>query len=169
MIAAAQDQFRQNQPFGYRQEGGPIGAADPREDSFDDEEESSGQPIMGGGEQPSFGTRDPQPYLPRDAQFFSPRDQQQFGGRPQHGGQRGERGDSDGNVDRLPSFITGGGPQPAQQSGPPPQQGHHSHQNHGSNGYENQGGGDRFPLHRRRRRHRGPRPDSQSSHQDDGE
>jgi Domain of unknown function (DUF4167) len=167
MIAAAQDQFRQNQPFGYRQEGAPIGAADPREDSFDDEEESQGQPIMGGGEQPSFGTRDPQPYLPRDAQFFSPRDQQQFGGRPQHGGQRGERGDGDGNVDRLPSFITGGGPQPAQQSGPP-QQGHHNHQNHGSNGYENQGG-DRFPLHRRRRRHRGPRPDSQSNHQDDGE
>lgn len=29
-------------------------------------------------------------------------------------------------------------------------------QGNGQNGYDNQGG-DRFPLHRRRRRHRGPR------------
>src|SRR5262249_38954326 len=76
MIAAAQDQFRQNQPFGYRKEGAG-GAADPRNESFEDgEDESMGQHVSG-GEQPSFGTRDPQPYLPRDAQFFSPREQQQ--------------------------------------------------------------------------------------------
>src|SRR5215469_6191324 len=62
MIAAMQDQFRQNQPF-YRPEGA-TGAADPRDDSYEEgEEESGGQPIGGGGEQPSFGTRDPQPYL----------------------------------------------------------------------------------------------------------
>src|SRR5215813_2969642 len=49
-----------------------------QEQSFDDgEEEAAVAPVQaGGGEQPSFCTRDPQPYLPRDAQFFSPRDQQ---------------------------------------------------------------------------------------------
>jgi hypothetical protein len=117
-------------------------------------------PMQGGAaEQPSFGTRDPQPYLPRDAQFFSPRDQQQYGGRPpqQQGGERPPRGD-EGNVDRLPSFITGGQPQaqPAQQG----VGGNPGGQPHGQNGYDNQGGGgDRFPMHRRRRRHRGPRGD----------
>jgi hypothetical protein len=56
-------------------------------------------------------------------------------------------------VERLPSFITGG-----QQ---PPQHQPHQGQGHqpGSNGHDNQP--DRFPLHRRRRRHRGPRPDIQ--------
>ena len=49
------------------------------------------------------------------------------------------------NVDALPAFITGGAPQPQ-----PPQ---------AQNGYENGGQPDRFPLHRRRRRHRGPRGD----------
>ena len=54
--------------------------------------------------------------------------------------------DANANVDRLPSFITGG-------------QQHQPHQGpqQGQNGHDRQG--DRFPLHRRRRRHRGPRPD----------
>jgi hypothetical protein len=156
LIASMQEQFRQNQPF-YRPEG-VTGAADPREDSFDgDEDESMGQPI-GAGEQPSFGTRDPQPYLPRDAQFFSPRDQQQqYGGRQQHNAPAG-RGENDGNMERLPSFITGGGQ---------PQGNGQHHTSHGQNGHDNhQGGGDRFPLHRRRRRHRGPRPDMQGGSND---
>ncbi|HVX92042.1 MAG TPA: DUF4167 domain-containing protein [Xanthobacteraceae bacterium] len=135
LIAAAQEQFRQGQPF-YRPEGG---AADPRDDAFDDsEDEVPGYPGAG-GEQPTYGTRDPQPYLPRDAQFYPPREGQPYGGRQPQGGGRGE---DSGNVDRLPSFITGGG-QP---------------QGHQANGHDNQGG-DRFPLHRRRRRHRGPRGD----------
>src|SRR5689334_5399337 len=135
VIAAAQEQFRQSQPF-YR----PEGAADPREDTFEDgEEEPFGH---GGGEQHAFGTREPQPYLPRDAQFYPQRES--HGGRQQQGAPRNEEG---GNVDRLPSFITGGGQQ------------QHGHQSHGSNGHDHQGG-DRFPLHRRRRRHRGgPRGD----------
>jgi len=122
---------------------------------------------VGGGEQPSFGTRDPQPYLPRDAQFFSPRDQHQYRDQQQHGGRHNDgrrnnappRGENDGNMDSLPSFITGGGqPQGNGQQG--------SHQAHGPNGHDNQGG-DRFPLHRRRRRHRGPRPDTQGGDSDD--
>jgi hypothetical protein len=55
---------------------------------------------------------------------------------------------SDADVDRLPSFITGG--QPPHQAGPQQSQAPTN-----SNGYDGQS--DRFPLHRRRRRHRGPR------------
>jgi len=160
MIAAVQEQFRQNQPNFYRPEGGgndTYAGNDAQDESFDDgEDENAGQPAQAaGGEQPSFGTRDPQPYLPRDAQFFSPRDQQ-YGGRPPQG-DRPYRAPDDGGVDRLPSFITGG-QSPQQQ--PPQQQGGQGNPNpqaHGSNGYDNQG--DRFPMHRRRRRHRGPRGD----------
>jgi hypothetical protein len=128
-----------------------------QDESYDEgEEETAAQPPMQAGEQPQFGTRDPQPYLPRDAQFFSPRDQQ-YGGRQPQGGERHNRGGDDGNVDRLPSFITGGQPLPQQ-----PHQNAAGNQGapaHGQNGFDNQGGGDRFPMHRRRRRHRGPRGD----------
>lgn len=154
MIAAVQEQFRQNQPNFYRPEGGgndTFSGNDAQDESFDDSEDEGAtqQPAQAGGEQPSFGTRDPQPYLPRDAQFFSPRDQQY--GRAQQGGERPYRAPEDGGVDRLPSFITGG--QQPQQAAP----GNPNPQAHGQNGYDNQG--DRFPMHRRRRRHRGPRGD----------
>jgi Domain of unknown function (DUF4167) len=160
MIAAVQEQFRQNQPNFYRPEGGSgndtHSGNDMQDESFDEgEDEGAGQPPMQpAGEQPQFGTRDPQPYLPRDAQFFSPREQQ-YGGRPPQGGERHQRGGDEGNVDRLPSFITGGQPQ-----SPTPHQnapGNQGPQAHGQNGFDNQG--DRFPMHRRRRRHRGPRGD----------
>ena len=165
MIAAVQEQFRQNQPNNfYRPEGATgndtHGGNDMQDESYDEgDDEGAPAPAQGAGEQPSFGTRDPQPYLPRDAQFFSPREQQ-YGGRPQQqgGGERHQRGD-EGSVDRLPSFITGG------QSQPPPQQhqgGQGNPGQHAQNGYDGQGErnqGDRFPMHRRRRRHRGPRGD----------
>src|SRR5690349_17424611 len=90
MIAAVQEQFRQNQPNFYRPEGqsgnDTHGGNDMQDEAFDEgEEEGAAAPTQAGGaEQPAFGTRDPQPYLPRDAQFFSPREQQQYGGgRPQ--------------------------------------------------------------------------------------
>jgi hypothetical protein len=155
LIAAAQEQFRQTAPF-FRPEGG----SDMRDDVGDDGEED-----MGGVPEPSdqvaFGTRDPQPYLPRDVQFFSSREQPSHGGRqPQHHQHQPQR--EDGNIERLPSFITGGGP-PAPQAGP---------QGNGQNGFDAQPQGDRFPLHRRRRRHRGPRDTSQGgqsmSDSDDG-
>ena len=113
LIAAAQEQFRQTTPF-FRPEGG----SDMRDDYGDDGEDDVGG-APGPNEQVAFGTRDPQPYLPRDAQFFSPREQQQpYGGRhPQHQPQRG--GEEDGNVERLPSFITGGGAPAAPQAGAP--------------------------------------------------
>lgn len=143
LIAAAQEQFRQQNPQFNRPEGDMR--ADVRDDSFDDgDEESVGnqQPAQGGE---VYGTREPQPYLPREAQPF-PTPQQPQPRQQQH---------DNGDVDRLPSFITGGQPQNAagQQAG------------QGQNGHDGQP--DRFPLHRRRRRHRGPRPEFQGGQRDD--
>ena len=143
LIAAAQEQFRQNNPHLPRQESEITGARDEAFDDGDADSEGQPQPSPSMVEQP-YGTGE-QPYLPRDAQPFPHRDQPQpQAPRPHPGGAPAYTGD----VDRLPSFITGGqsaGPQP----GPP---------GNGQNGHESQG--DRFPLQRRRRRHRGPRPDA---------
>lgn len=141
LIAAAQEQFRQQNPYynAQQQPGAPQqqGAAD----DFDDEDD--GQP---------FGQNEPyspqmqqqpqqaQPYLPRDAQPFPPRDQQQHRA-PQHQQpqQPYPQPVEGGDVNGLPAFITGG--QPQQPNG---------------GGHEQQGGdrNERFG-HRRRRRHRG--------------
>ncbi len=150
LIATAQEQFRQNNPHFPRPETPVAGA---RDDAFDDGDDDGQQPRMGSGEEP-YGMGEPQPFLPRDAQPYpqhqqhqphQPHQPRQQGGAPVEGG---------GEVDRLPSFITGGhAPQ------------HQGNPGHGQNGHDNQP--DRFPLHRRRRRHRGgPRHDTQGgSHQ----
>jgi hypothetical protein len=137
LIAAAQEQFRQNNPQFYRPENE---SRDMRDDGFDDGDDAP-QGMPGPGEVP-FGPGEPQPYLARDAQPYPAREQQPYAPRPQPQ----QPSEQTGDVDRLPSFITGGQPQPAQ-----------NHQGYGQNGHDNQG--DRFPLHRRRRRHRGPRHD----------
>jgi hypothetical protein len=126
---------------------------------------------MGG--EPGFGGQEPQPYIPREAQPFPSRDTQAYPPResqpfpPREGQQQPHYGrqhyappppnaDPSPDVDRLPSFITGGTPQP--------------HQGNGQNGYEGgqqqqqQQQSDRYPMHRRRRRHRGPRGDSPAHH-----
>jgi hypothetical protein len=161
MIAAAQEQFRQNQPTFYRADGQPQ---QNNFDSSDDDDDGSDAQIGGGGE-PGYGPREPQPqphiqqghpYPTREPQpSFNHREQQQQHHYRQQNAQQNAQptGNETGNVDRLPSFITGGGPQPPQ----PPFQGQ------GQNGHENQS--DRFPLHRRRRRHRGPRNDVGNSPQ----
>jgi hypothetical protein len=149
LIAVAQEQFRQANPY-YRPEN------DARDDGDDGDDEGTDQAATGGPDQP-FGIGEPQPFIPREAQPFPPRETQQYGGReprpyggrpqPDAGRHQPAPGGAEpaGAPDRLPSFITGGGQPQAQ----PPQ-------GYGQNGYDNQGG-DRFPLHRRRRRHRGPR------------
>jgi uncharacterized protein DUF4167 len=140
VIAAAQEQFRQNNPHFARQENEtPMGA---RDDGFDEGEDDAQPAAMGGGGGEPYGTREPQPYIPRDAQPF-PQQQQ-----PQPVQQRAYQNAAqpEGDIDRLPSFITGG----------------QSHQPQAAQGNGHDGGqADRFPLHRRRRRHRGPRPDVQ--------
>jgi Domain of unknown function (DUF4167) len=145
VIAVAQEQFRQNNPHFSRPDNEiPNGARDDAfEDEGDDGQASMGQVAMGGGGEP-YGTREPQPYMPRDAQPFPQHQQPQ----PQpHRSHQQNVAPTDGDVDRLPSFITGG-----QSHSPPPSQG---------NGHDSNQP-DRFPLHRRRRRHRGPRPDVQA-------
>ena len=139
VIASAQEQFRQNNPHFARSENETQAA---RDESFD-EGDDDGQRSM--AESP-YGTREPQPYIPRESQPF----QQSQSPQPQQ--VRGQAdAESEGEVDRLPSFITGG-----QQPGNPSQ--YNSGQ--GANGHDSH---DRFPLHRRRRRHRGPRHDVQGS------
>src|SRR6478736_6622961 len=163
LIAAAQEQFRQQNPYYNQQPQQQQGAPGQQnaDEGFDGDDDDA-QPFMGQNE-PSYGPREPQqqPYLPRDAQPFPPRDQQVQNRPQQHQqhqpqqhqqqpypqpNQGGHEGGQD--VGGLPAFITGGG-QPQQNSG--------------QNGYD-QGdrGQDRFG-HRRRRRHRGGgyRPDRQ--------
>jgi len=139
LIATAQEQIRQNNPHLPRQETEVAGARDENfDDSDGDDDTQQPQSNASAGEAP-YGTGE-QPYLPRDAQPFPHREQPQPIARAQQGTPAAENGD----IDRLPSFITGGqgAPQPGAQG-------------NGQNGHEAQG--DRFPLHRRRRRHRGPR------------
>jgi Domain of unknown function (DUF4167) len=146
LIAAAQEQFRQNQP---QQQPRPDDVAS--EDGEDD-----GENYSNFGQEPGFVPQPnpPQPYMrdnsgrdpqrdnqqpyqrdnqPREHREREPRPQPQYAPQPQPAVA------DNGGVDRLPSFITG--PQP-QING----------------GYEgNNGGGERFP--RRRRRPHGPRPE----------
>ena len=148
MIAAAQDQFRQGQQQPFNRPDGEQ----QRDENFDDDGEdfqAPGEPGYGSRGDPQaaqpqrdnqFQPRDNQPHQNRDQQQPYPRDQQQP--RPQQPPQ--QQGDNQADSGALPSFITGGAPQPG------------NYQN-GQNGHEGQG--DRYPLHRRRRRHRGPRPD----------
>jgi hypothetical protein len=161
MIAAAQEQFRQGQqqPF-HRPEGG-----EQRDENFEgDDDEFHGQ-----GE-PGYVNREPQaPYPPRDGNQFQQRDHQHYQNRDQqpHYNQQQpyprdqqqprpqQQGDGGNDAGGLPSFITGGS-----------QQAQGNNNNYGQNGYEGQA--DRYPLHRRRRRHRGPRNDMQGGSPNDG-
>jgi hypothetical protein len=144
LIAAAQEQMRQNQP-------------QPRVDndiSSTDETEDEGD-YSNFGQEPGFVPVQQQPFVPRDNHQREggqpyPREQQQprehnrehRQQQPQYQPQQPQPATADsGSVDRLPSFITGG-PQP---------------QINGT--YEGNGGGERFPPRRRRRPH-GPRPEN---------
>jgi len=143
MIVAAQEQLRQTQP--YYQPGSDM-RGNMSDDGYDDDE----QPVIGGE---PFAPREPQqsqPYYPREQQQPQPQPQPQPQQQPQFQPRsQNFQQPNDENVERLPSFITGGQQQPPQQT---PQQGQGTQ---GTNGFDSQA--DRFPLHRRRRRHRGPR------------
>jgi len=155
LIAAAQEQFRQNQPQPRTEN--EMAA----EDGDDD-----GETFSNFGAEPGFVPVQPQPFVPRDppreqqqqreGQPYQPRENPQYQPRePRENSHREQRPQhqpqpqfqpqpqpvipvSD-SVDRLPSFITG--PQP-QVSGAP----------------FDAASGERFPPRRRRRPH-GPRPD----------
>jgi hypothetical protein len=150
LIAAAQEQLRQNQP-------------QPRADDVVSEDgDDDGDGYSNFGQEPGFVPAQPQPYLrdngPRDqpqreGQSY-PRDPQQQQPREHHR-EREHRPQpqyqppqpqpqpviADDGVDRLPSFITGPQPQIA-------------------GGYEPNGGAERFPRRRRRPPPpHGPRPE----------
>jgi hypothetical protein len=153
LIAAAQEQFRQNQP-------------QPRTDNEmpAEEGEEEGESFSHFGQEPGFVPQQQQPFVPREnnqQRDFQPREGQLYqrdrDQQPrEHHREREHRPQPQyqpqpqpqpviadtGSVDRLPSFITG--PQP-QVNGAP-------------GGFEGNSGGDRFP--RRRRRPHGPRPDN---------
>lgn len=147
LIAVAQEQFRQANPY-YRPEN--EGRYEGSEEGDDDGADSQGGgEAFGTGEQPYLPPQ-AQPFPPREPQHYAPREPRPYAGRPQ---QPAPRPEEPAEAGRLPSFITGGQEQPQAQSTP--------YQGNGPNGFDNPGGGagDRFPLHRRRRRHRGPRAD----------
>ena len=159
LIAAAQEQFRQNQPQPRTDNEMP-----PTEEGEDESESFSNF-----GAEPGFVPQQPQPFVPREnnqrdhtQRDFNQRDPQREGqpyqrDQPPRESQREQRPQPQyqpqpqpviadtGGVDRLPSFITG--PQP-QVNGAP-------------GGFEGNGGGERFP--RRRRRPHGPRPEGMAA------
>ena len=184
LIAAAQEQFRQQNPY---YQAPPAPGAITGDEAFDGDEDDGGQPMQGQPQQgqPNFGN---QPNFNNQQTFNSqqpsypppPREQPQpYGGqqppqqqgRPQYQPHQQNQPYSPppqqfqqpqaqpavaetSDVERLPSFITGS---------QPPQ----NPQGFAPNGHDNQGG-DRFPRHRRRR-HRGPggpRPDMPNVQQD---
>jgi hypothetical protein len=165
LIAAAQEQFRQQNPY-YRPEG--EASDDNRDDAFDDGDELSnqpqpmqGQPMQGGqpnygGQQQPYPAREPQPYGNREPQHQQHRPQHHQNSQhnqynqhhnqqhqPQHNPQPHQPNVDTENTDRLPSFITGGNQQ---------QPNFNPNTNYDNN---NQGGGGGYQMHRRRRRHRG--------------
>jgi hypothetical protein len=154
IIAAAQEQFRQNQPQQYQQQQ-PRPDGDVRDESGDDGEGE----FSAFGAEPGFAPQpqpqQQQPYPPREQpyqreqNFRENRDNRENRPQPQPQAQ------DDGDIDRLPSFITGG-----QQ--PQPSGGFESgeRQDRGERG-------DRF-QHRRRRRHHGPRPEGAAAPQPGG-
>lgn len=134
IIAAAQEQFRQNQPQQYQQQ--PRQDGEGRDEMSD---ENDGE-FSAFGAEPGFAPQpQQQPYPPRDQQPYQ-REQQFRENRPQPQPQP-----SEGDIDRLPSFITGGQPQPSGASY--------------ESGERAERGGDRFQHRRRRRHHSGPRPE----------
>ena len=147
LIAAAQEQFRQQNPYYAQQPQQGQGAPQDVDEGYDDGDD--GQPYTN---EPSYvqqPQQQGQPYLPRDAQPLPPRDQQQHNRpQPQPYGQPQFQGGNDGgqNTGGLPAFITGGSL--------PPQSAGQNPQGFGPNGYEQGERQDRFG-HRRRRRHRG--------------
>lgn len=141
LIAAAQEQFRQSQPFQQQQPRQQDGN-DENFDGDDDAQPSSGEPHY---------TPREQPYQQQRQHHNQQRHERNDQPRQERGHERAQQqqpGNNDGDVGGLPSFITGGQPQQSQP-------------HFGQNGHEGQG--DRFPLNRRRRRPRGPSQDAQSS------
>ncbi len=162
IIAAAQEQFRQTQPF--RNDGGGQDDAGDNGDDGDDGDEGFqpyGEPFS---PQPQYQPREAQPQQHRPQQQHRPhqnhRPQPQYQPQPQP--QPQPQVGNDGDIERLPSFITGGQPVQGEPNG---------NQNGGYERPPQQDRGDRNDRfsHRRRRRHNnGPRNDVRGGGQGQG-
>jgi hypothetical protein len=143
LIATAQEQFRQQNPHYQPQPAQSDQSGDGTADDGSSEDAGQQAPApQNFASQPNFQPREqPQPYGGPQPQFNRPPQQQQPQPPQQQQPQQPQPQFGGNEVGGLPSFITGG--QPPQQT---PQ--------YGSNGHDAQG--ERFPMHRRRRRHRGP-------------
>ncbi len=145
LIAAAQEQFRQNQP--QQQQRADHGSSDAQMEEGEDESEN----FSNFGAEPGFVPQQREQHQPRERDNYQPRHEQPRGEQPyprearqpQPQYQPQPAVQATENIG-LPSFITGGAPQPA--TGAPIEQ-------NGSNGEP------RFPPRRRRRPH-GPRADA---------
>lgn len=174
LIAAAQEQFRQANPY-YRPDNETR-----NDDSYEDDDDNGSSM----SNEPGYSPREPQQaqqqqqHQPQQHQpRHQNRDRQPYQRNNQYGAGRGPQPshtvaedaasgntasastastNSDVALNGLPSFITGGQPQP-QQSQPSNGQAANGQAGNGAEGSDAQG--DRYPMHRRRRRHRGPRPD----------
>lgn len=142
LIAAAQEQFRQNQPQQPRPDAEMISEEGEEDEGFSNF-----------GQEPGFVPVQQQPFVPRDnnqrdhQQSYQPREQQprehrEQRNQPQYQQPQQPSIPDNGGVDRLPSFITG--PQP---------------QINGVQGGFEGNGGERERFPRRRRRPHGPRPE----------
>ena len=158
LIAAAQEQFRQQNPNyqpqaapsdqsaeGASEDGGGGGddgqtGQQPLQQNFSNQQPNFQPPQQQsfGGQQPYSGNQQPQYSRPQNQPQPQYQPQQSQPQQPQPPQQSGN------DVGGLPSFITGGQPPQAPQ--------------YGTNGHDGQG--DRF--NRRRRRHRGPGQDARS-------
>lgn len=147
IIAAAQEQFRQNQPSFNRNEGGEM-RDEGGDDDGDDFQPYGNEPFS---PQPVYQQQQ-QPYQRHEGGYQQHNRQPQPQPQPQHQPQPSIP--DNGDIDRLPSFITGGQPQPDSNGGG----NGHNYQDRG----ERQDRGDRndrFNHRRRRHRHSGPRND----------
>jgi hypothetical protein len=152
LIAAAQEQFRQNQPQPRTENEMPAEDADDESESFSNfgqepgfvpQQQQAQPPFVPRENNPRDQQREGQPYQPREQ--HQPREHREHRPQPQFQPPQPQPQPviaDNASVDRLPSFITG--PQPQINGGP--------------GGFEGgNGGGERFP--RRRRRPHGPRPE----------
>src|SRR6202048_4473154 len=148
LIAAAQEQFRQNQPQPRTENEMAVEDGDDESESFSNFGQEPGfvpvqpQPFVPRDNNPRDHQREGQPYQPRDQ--HQPREPREHRPQPQFQPQPQPQPQpvipDSASVDRLPSFITG--PQPQISGGSP-------------GGFD---GGERERFPRRRRRPHGPRP-----------
>jgi hypothetical protein len=150
IIAAAQEQLRQNQP-------------QPRVDNETSTEEGDDDENYSNfGQEPGFVPQQSQPFVRDNGQpqfqrdqHQQPREHREHRPQPQYQPQPPNQPQpviADAGVDRLPSFITGS-PQPQVNAAPGAYE--------GNGGGERSDRGERFP--RRRRRPHGPRPDNMAT------